>query len=135
MPSAMLDTSCCVEILRGRPPPEAWRGLQFRLSAVAEAELWAGVYHAGGRKERLKLEKLLSSVEIVPFERKAAEACGKVLAALARKGLRIGDFDAQIAGHALATRSSLATLNVKHFERVDGLELLPWVAPPRRRGE
>ena len=37
-----------------------------------------------------------------------------------------GDFDSQIAGHALSLSLALVTDNLKHFQRVKGLELLAW---------
>ena len=75
----LLDISWCIEILRGKALPDKWRAHQFCLSSVVEAELWAGVYHSGGKNERIKIEKLLASVERVAFDSKAAEATGKIL--------------------------------------------------------
>ena len=126
MPLAMLDTSACIEILRGRMMPENWRSYQFCISTVVEAELWAGVYHSGGTVERLKVEKLFASIETVSFDRRAAEATGKILGNLAKAGQPIGDFDAQIAGHALSLRCHLVTRNHRHFSRVSDLRLLKW---------
>lgn len=126
MPLVMLDTSACIEILRGHAPPEAWKPHHFCISTVIEAELWAGVYHSGGKTEQLKIQRLLASVEILPFDRKAAEATGKVLGTLTKAGQKIGDFDSQIAGHALAVNALLATKNPKHFMRVEGLRILQW---------
>jgi tRNA(fMet)-specific endonuclease VapC len=126
MALAMLDTSACIEILRGQSMPERWRSYQFCISTIVEAELWSGVYHSGGQVERIKVEKLLGAIESVEFDRKAAERTGKVLGNLAKLGMPIGDFDAQIAGHALSLRAQLVTRNPKHFGRVDGLKLLEW---------
>ena len=49
-----------------------------------------------------------------------------MLGDLARDGMAIGDFDSQIAGHALALSVALVADNLKHFQRVKGLELLAW---------
>jgi len=122
----MLDTSACIELLRGNAPPEAIRGSRCGISSVVEAELWAGVYHRGGEKERKKVELLLMAVDVIPFESLAALHTGKVLGELARDGLLIGDFDSQIAGHALALSMVLVTDNLKHFKRVKGIRLLEW---------
>lgn len=70
------------------------------------------------------MEKLLSAVERVPFDITAAEQSGKVLGHLAARGKSIGDFDAQIAGHALALKAQLATRNKRHFQRIEGLKLV-----------
>lgn len=124
MALVLLDTSWCVGILRGKPLPEKWRSHRFCVSSVVEAELWAGVYHSGGKKERVKVEKLLATVERVAFDSKAAEAAGEILGTFTKAGKSIGDFDCQIAGHALSLKAVLATRNRRHFERIRGLELL-----------
>jgi tRNA(fMet)-specific endonuclease VapC len=126
MSIVLLDTSLCIEILRGHPPPDVWKSYRFCISTVIEAELWAGMYHSGGKAEQLKLQRLFASVEILPFDRKAAEATGKILGTLTKAGQKIGDFDSQIAGHALAINALLATKNSKHFKRVEGLRILEW---------
>ena len=124
MALVMLDTSCCIEIMRGKPLPEEWRVHRFCISSVVETELWAGVHHSGGETERIKVEKLLASVERVEFDSKAAESAGKILGMLAKEGKTIGDFDCQIAGHALSLKAHLATKNHRHFKRIKGLKLL-----------
>jgi tRNA(fMet)-specific endonuclease VapC len=134
MVPVMLDTSACIEILRGREPPASLKKRRFALSSVVEAELWAGVYHSGGQNERRKVEALLAAVETVPFDSAAAEATGKVLGNLTRLGRKIGDFDAQIAGHAKAAHAALLTKNPKHFSRVDGLEVIVWTATGEAHG-
>jgi tRNA(fMet)-specific endonuclease VapC len=126
MSIAMLDISACIEILRGRMMPESWRFYQFILSTIVEAELWTGVYHSGGEVEKVKVEKLLGTITTVPFDRKAAQSTGQVLAKLAKSGQPIGDFDAQIAGHALSIPCHLVTRNHRHFSRIAELRLLDW---------
>ena len=124
MALVLLDTSWCLEIMRGNPMPQKWRTHQFIISSIVERELWAGVYHSGGKIERVKVEKRLASVERVPFESKVAEASGKILETLSKAGKSIGDFDCQIAGHALALNARLATKNKRHFQQIQELNLL-----------
>ena len=126
MPLAMLDTSSCIDILRGHPLPEDWRHYQFCISSIVETELWAGVFHSGGETERIKVEKLLASVEVLPFDGKAARASGEILGILAKAGKTIGDFDCQIAGQAVSLRAPLATKNRRHFNRIESLRLLEY---------
>ncbi len=124
MALVLLDTSWCIEIMRGNPLPEKWREHRFCISSVVETELWAGVYHSGGKTERIKVEKLLAAAQRVSFGSKAAESTGKILGTLAKEGISIGDFDCQIAGHALALNAHLATKNHRHFQRIENLKLL-----------
>jgi len=121
-----LDTSVCIALLRGQTPPNSWEVFRAALSSVVLAELWAGIHHQGGDTERKKVNLLLQTIEVLPFETIAAERTGYVLGTLASQGIPIGDFDAQIAGHALALDIPLATLNKKHFSRIPELELRPW---------
>jgi tRNA(fMet)-specific endonuclease VapC len=120
----LLDTSWCIEILRGKTLPDKWRTHRFYISSVVEAELWSGVYHSGAKNERVKVEKLLASVERIAFDSKAAEAAGKILGTLTKARKSIGDFDCQIAGHALSLKALLATKNRRHFQRIKDLGLL-----------
>ena len=123
---AMLDTSVCIEIMRGNAPQDCFRGWHMSISSVVESELWAGVFHTGGVRERDKVMRLLSAVEVVSFDSNAARKTGLVLGSLARQGLHIGDFDSLIAGHCLALDRTLITANIRHFERVNGLRFLSW---------
>ena len=124
MALVMLDTSWCIEVIRGIPLPEKWRVHRFCISTVVETELWAGVFHSGGESERIKVEKLLASVERKEFDTEAAKASGKILGTLARAGKSIGDFDCQIAGHAISIKAQLATRNKRHFQRIENLRIL-----------
>ncbi len=45
---------------------------------------------------------------------------------LERKGEPIGEMDALIASVALAHNERIVTKNVKHFGRVEGLEIESW---------
>ena len=124
----MLDTSAAIEILRGQQPPADLADTPYVLSTVVEMELWAGVYHAGGEAEREKIEALLKSATVLAFDRSEAHEAAKVLAELTRAGQRIGDFDSQIAGHARLLGAALLSANERHFNRVAGLQVIPWHA-------
>jgi tRNA(fMet)-specific endonuclease VapC len=50
-----------------------------------------------------------------------SHAYGRIKAALERRGVRIEDFDAAIAAHALTFGATLVTSNVEHMGRVRGL--------------
>jgi len=128
MNGLMLDTSASIEMLRGGRPPPDLENIPFSISTVVEMELWAGVYHGGGDPERIKVEALLRSASIFPFGRDEAREAAKVLAELTSRGLRIGDFDSQIAGHTRSLGFSLLSANERHFSRVQGLKVIPWQA-------
>jgi len=122
----LLDTSAAILLLRGATPPPAIIDERVGISSVVEMELWTGVFHGGGRRERLRVESFLNSAKIFDFDRQAAVQTAKITAELWKLGKPIGDFDSQIAGHALHLKMPLISENTRHFERVPGLELIAW---------
>lgn len=122
----LLDTSAVILLLRGESPKAVILRETVGLSSVVEMELWLGVFHGGGKKERRRVESFLESVRIFEFDSQAAERTARVIADLWFSGKPIGDFDSQIAGHALSLEMPLLSDNAKHFNRVDGLDLVSW---------
>ncbi len=122
----LLDTSAAIFLLRGEQPPMAVIDHTIGLSSVVEMELWLGVFHGGSKKEHSRVTSFLDAVRVFSFDSEAASRTAKVMAELWSNGKPIGDFDAQIAGHALALKLPLLTHNTRHFRRVGGLELIPW---------
>ena len=74
---------------------------------------------------RLNLEKLNCDRKQF-FDAMAAEHFGDIFADLERKGLRIGDRDMMIAGHARALGCTLVTNNTRELCRVQGLRVEDW---------
>lgn len=122
----LLDTSSAILLLRGESPRGTISDETVGLSSVVEMELWLNVYHGGGKKERSRVESFLKTVRLFDFDSQAAIRTAKVSADLWETGKPIGDFDSQIAGHALSLQLPLVSDNTKHFKRVPGLELISW---------
>ena len=55
-----------------------------------------------------------------------SEAFGRIKAQLEKRGLRIEDFDAAIAAHAVASGATLVTADATHMVRVPGLRVEDW---------
>lgn len=96
------------------------------------AEIAYGIERLPRSKRRQRLEARFDLV-CVEFARAAwtdtvSERFGSIKAALERKGLRVEDFDAAIAAHALAGGSTLVTADLKDMVRVPGLEIEDWAA-------
>jgi tRNA(fMet)-specific endonuclease VapC len=128
----LLDTNTCVAVLRQKP------GVAERLQRLAPAEvavsmvtvyeLFCGVEKARNPEaERQKVERFLSVVPELPFDRAAAEIAAQVRVSLEKRGEIIGPYDLLIAGQALAADLVLVTSNLREFERVEGLKLESWV--------
>jgi tRNA(fMet)-specific endonuclease VapC len=82
------------------------------------------------RKEALRERFLMVMTELARAEwsDEVSERFGSIKAALERRGLRIEDFDAAIAAHALAREGVLVTANLDDMARVPGLTVEDWSA-------
>ena len=129
----LLDTNICIHIIRQKPA-----GLLSRLttlsigdvglSTITVAELQVGVRKSrdpGRNAEALAL--FLLPLEIAAFDYAAAEAYGRIRAALESAGTPIGPLDTLIAGHAVSLDAILVTDNVAEFSRVPGLLIENWL--------
>jgi tRNA(fMet)-specific endonuclease VapC len=74
-----------------------------------------------------RFNRLLSQVNVLPFDLADARAAAKVRAILEKSGQKIGAYDLQIAGQALHRGLTLVTHNLRHFKRVPGLAVEDWL--------
>ena len=130
---AMLDTNSCTYIIKRRLQSVLDRFSAFPvgdigISSITLAELeYGAAKSAQPRKNREALEEFVSPLDIAAFDRDAAEAYGRIRAALERKGLPIGAMDMLIAAHALNLGVNLVTNNETEFRRVSGLRVENWI--------
>ncbi len=130
----MLDTSICVELLRGRTPGvlDRMRSLavdEVAISSITLAELQYGVAKsANPAKHAVLLAEFCAPLDILPFDALAAETYGRVRTAIERDGTPIGPLDTLIASHALAIDVILVTNNDREFRRVSGLRVESWIS-------
>lgn len=128
----MLDTSIASAIIGRRIDLD----LQLRqldqadwcISAITRAELMFGAMR---RPEAITLARLVQSflraARTEPFDERAADEYGRLRSVLQRQGVGIGVADELIAAHALSLGAVIVTDNVRHFERVQGLEVQNWL--------
>jgi tRNA(fMet)-specific endonuclease VapC len=127
----LLDTDMCIGVLRQRPrmvarlsqlPPT-----DCGVSSVTVYELFCGVGKAQNTAaERQKIERFLSVISELPFDRGAAEAAANIRVDLEKRGMVIGPYELLIAGCALSKNLTLVTNNVGEFQRVTRLKLELW---------
>ena len=129
----MLDTNICIYLIKHKPL-QVFEKLQEHnpdeicISAVTYAELVHGVEKSKAvERNRLALTILLSNIEILDFDMKAAEEYGRIRADLEKKGTPIGPLDMMIVGHAKSLGYTVVTNNVGEFKRVEGLQYENWV--------
>ena len=131
----LFDTDTLSNLLAKRPSARLLKRLreipaaaQFT-SSITVGEIYYGI-HKSDRPDyyRGRLEQLVwPHVQIVPFDRLAAETYGDLRAELERKGERLSDPDLMIAAIALSRSLVMVTRNVKHFGRIDKLKVENWL--------
>lgn len=129
-----LDTSFLVDLLResGRkeagPATELLNDLgdeELAVSVHVACELYAGVeLSAHSRRERGRVEELLSFLRLVPPAEAFAPRYGKLLASIQRRGDPVATMDLLIGTAALLDEAPLVTRNARHFLRIPGLEVI-----------
>ncbi len=80
--------------------------------------------YMSGSKNRDFDRLLFKYIEIVPFEKKQAEIASKIFQNLKKRNELIEFRDILISSCAVSENISLATLNKKHFERIEELNLI-----------
>jgi tRNA(fMet)-specific endonuclease VapC len=124
----MLDTSVCVELLRGRVPavplPEA---PDCVLSVITVAELEVGIRRsARPAAQRRAVQAFTDLFEVLSWDVETTGHYGEIRVDLERRGVVIGPLDMLIAAHARRLAATLVTANVREFSRVAGLSCLEW---------
>lgn len=126
-PLYMLDTSVCVDILRGRAPAATFPAEQVTLSVIVVAELWTGLEKMGCPAQKAaQLAIFLDAFPTVDFTADAARHYGQIRAHLEKKGTPIGPMDLLISAHARSVKATLLTHNLGEFKRVPKLKVRAW---------
>ena len=129
----MLDSDICIYLIKKRPENVIKRiGESLSdgivISSITLAELEFGVANSTyPEKNSNALIQMLSSINILPFDSRAAAAYGPLRAELQQSGLPIGALDMLIAAHAKSLNLTLVTNNVREFSRINGLKIENWV--------
>jgi tRNA(fMet)-specific endonuclease VapC len=132
----LLDTNIVIAALKGAPrvrqQMERIPLNALRLSTVVLGELEFGVEKSAySERNRARLAELAQNLPLVGIDADTARQYARIRAFLERQGTPIGANDLWIAAQALATDAILVTNNTREFERVPGLALENWAAPPR----
>jgi tRNA(fMet)-specific endonuclease VapC len=122
----VVDTDLAIDYLRGRSPGadrlQVWLERDVaRFTAVTAFELRLGTDF----ERRGAAIRTLLSARTIPLDATAALLAGEVYARLRSRGQDIGVNDSLQAGICLRFGLPLATRNLRHFDRVEGLNLVP----------
>ncbi len=120
----LFDTSYLIDLERHAstlPQSEGAAVAAITVSELLHGVLRADVTHRAARQARV--EAIVGSVEVVPFDDRIARVHAGLWAELERSGETLGAHDLQIAATALSLGWPLATLDDRAFRRVPGLTL------------
>jgi len=126
MPSAItLDSCILIEFFRAKDKSKTMFAKLVRdntplfISTVVLFEVLSGL-NASNQESCMEL---LRKVVCLPFDERTAEIAADLSRTLRKNRIQLESSDLFIAATAFAHDLSLATLNRKHFERIDGLKL------------
>jgi tRNA(fMet)-specific endonuclease VapC len=131
-PRYLLDTNICIYIRQRRPEEVLRRFRKLRpgeaaLSVITYGELLYGAAKSAQRAAALeRLHELVRLLPALALPDGAGETYGTLRADLETKDEMIGNNDLWIAAHALASKLTLVTNNVREFQRVRGLKIENW---------
>jgi toxin FitB len=119
-----LDTNAIIYYLDEDPTvvpllePILGQDIAIFVSVVTELELLS---HPGLTEEDMAvIQQLLTSVVIFPLESRLAQLAGAL-----RRQYHLKTPDSVVAATALLTHTTLVTRNIRDFQGIDGLSLLP----------
>ena len=132
----LLDTNVISEL--SKPQPNAnvlkWLDVNERegtwTSAITVAELRTGLADLPDGQRKAALVQLINELlqrfgrSPVAFDALAAEDYAVIVTSRKKRGRPIGILDAQIAAIAVGHALTLATMNMKDFEGIDGLTVV-----------
>lgn len=132
----ILDTNTLSYLMRG--DPAVVRGLTacsrtdvlLPQPVIGEIEYGLARLPQSLRKGRLRdrFDEFLRELHRATWTDAVSAAFGGIKADLERRGVRIEDFDAAVAAHALALDGTLVTEDLSHMSRVQGLRVENWRA-------
>ncbi len=136
----VLDTTVFIEYeraIRSRPAAHAMTDVaellelqlgeseEVGIAAITASELLHGVHRATeehrGRREAF-VEAVLEAFPTLPFDLLMARVHARLWAGLAASGAEVGAHDRLVAATAVAAGWRVGTANIRHFNRIPGLE-------------
>lgn len=126
----VLDTDTISYYLRGtQSVKDKFVKHQHELASTAinYAELMYGLKKRDNKKYLPKVEMIFDNIRIYDFDKKSATLFSALKVKMQAKGIVVADMDLMIASIALANGEKLISHNLKHFSKIETLELESWV--------
>ena len=121
----LIDTSIVIEYLRSQNRKistfvKLFKDNELCLSTISIFELYNG---ATTESKRQDIETLCGELEIIDFDSNIAKTASVIYRDLRSKNKQIEFRDILISATAMQYELPVATLNIKHFERIENLQL------------
>lgn len=122
----LADTSILIDLFRKSEKANskfvqlALKGYEFQISAITEYEVYSGATTV----QLPFWDDLLQKIKVLSFDKDVVKMAVSINNRLKQKRKQIDLADLFIAATALANNLAFATLNKKHFERIDELKII-----------
>lgn len=122
----LIDTSILIEFFRKTDKVKSTllnlvkEGFAFKISAIKVYEIYVGA----NLSQNDFWNEFLEKIEVLPLTANVAKAAVVINTELKRKRCQIDIADLFIAATAITNNLTIATLNIKHFERIEDLVIL-----------
>lgn len=122
----LADTSILIDYYRKTDKEKSiWinlvrQGYSFAISAVTKYEIYSGATP----NQFTFWNTILQAITVLPLDEAAVDTAVAINSALKKKRKQIDLADLFIAATAISNNLPLATLNKKHFDRIDTLRLI-----------
>lgn len=101
-------------------------------SIIVAAELRFGAAKKRSSRLTSRLERILSTMEVMPFEAPADVVYGTLRSRLEQAGRPIGSNDLLIAAHAMTLGYTIVSDNQREFARIAGLRHENWLRQSKK---
>ncbi len=124
--SILIDTSVLIEFLRNKDKSQTilWSLKEKYVCCVSSITIFELYCGAKSKIHMQDLEKLFRWLNVLSFDEESAKTSSKIYKELKDENQLIEYRDIFIASTAIKKEFELATLNIKHFERIRQLKLL-----------
>ena len=124
--TVMVDTSILIDFYRKTDKSNSvWiklvrEGYVFTISAITKYEIYSGA----NASQSAYWDNVFDQIEIIPLDEDCIDTAVHINSELKKISKQIALADLLIAASAVTNEMHLATLNKKHFERIDSLNLV-----------
>lgn len=98
----------------------------LNISILSYYEILSGLKHKDARQQTERFLEFCKNLTIIPLTKESSEKSADIYARLRKRGEIIDDVDILIAGICLENNFAIATNNVKHFSRIEEIEITNW---------